>query len=186
MTTEATDSKTQLEQKSPEGLFHHALYAGFRPALIFVVASAVFGAGLALLWQWLVDLPNFVVISGGTAQIDEQSMAHYFDTDATYSALGIFAGLTIGIVGWFVFKDYGWPMVLLVLLAVLAAAGTCWFLGIAIGPNGFEERLSAAVAGESVPIDFALRSHSAVFIWVLFALTPVLLGSIVTRDKTSQ
>lgn len=192
MTTEATDSKAQndlrdsVKQRDSEGRFHHALYNGFRPALVFVVASAVFGAGLALVWHWLVDLPHFVVISGGTAQIDEQSMSHYFDTDFVYSILGIAAGLIIGIIGWFLFKDYGWPLVLLVLFAVLGAAATCWFLGVAIGPTGFEERLSAAVAGENVPIDFALRSPSAVLIWVLSALTPVLVGSIFTRDKTSR
>lgn len=150
--------------------------------LVFLAACAVGGALLALLWHAVVRLPVYTVAADGSATTDERGLAGYIATDATYSMIGLAAGVVIGVVAWRLFGRQGWIVAVIAVAAAACAAVTCWWLGTAIGPGHFSARISAAQAGQAVPIDFQLRSASATLVWMFGAVAPVLVFSSLARE----
>ena len=54
--------------------------------------------------------------------------------------------------------------------------------GYRIEPGSFAVRLAAARPGDVVPVDLTVRARSALAVWPLLAVVPVLLGSSLGRE----
>ncbi|OYX13103.1 MAG: hypothetical protein B7Z15_08385, partial [Rhizobiales bacterium 32-66-8] len=129
-------------------------------------AAMVLGSGVlgGLVWRSLVTLPAYSVGDSGAAQITEQALGQVFASDGVYVVIGMLVGLLVGVMAWRLFHRLGWPVAVIAVFGGLAAAGVCWLVGILQGPQNFADRISAAQPGELVPIDFELRTVSAVFV----------------------
>ena len=153
-----------------------------RGVIVFLVFCAVLGVLSGLLWHAVVQLPTYTVQQSGAASTTERGLTEFFGTDAWFSAIGALCGALIGLLGWWLFRWLGWLVTVVVLVGANLAALIAWHLGEAFGPGNFAARISSATAGENLPIDFRLRSHSSVLVWLLFAVLPVLLFSALGRD----
>lgn len=157
-----------------------------RAMLVYVLVWLLVGCGAGLLWHLLVHLPSYTVGSDGRATISERGLAAVFSTDAWFSVLGAVLGLLAGGAAWHWFRRVGYPVVLLAMLASQAAGLLCWLVGSALGPRDFDHRLASATSGAVVPIDFTLHASSALLMWPLFAVVPVLLGSALGGENASR
>lgn len=153
-----------------------------RGLIVFLVFCAVLGVVTGFLWHAVVHLPTYTVQQSGAASTTERGLTEFFGTDAWFSLIGALCGALIGLLGWWLFRWLGWVVTAVVLVGANIAALIAWHLGEALGPTDFAARISAASAGQSLPIDFRLRSHSSVLVWLLFAVLPVLLFSALGRD----
>lgn len=153
---------------------------------IFLVSCALLGALLAPVWHVLAPSPTYVVGADGSATIKERALTEFFATDAWYTVLGLVAGIVVGLVAWLVFRDLGWPVIMLAIVGASVAGLACWLLGTVIGPMNFAARVAAAQPGEHVPIDFALRSTTALIVWPFAALAPVLFGAAFAREEAKD
>jgi hypothetical protein len=149
----------------------------------FVAASLGLGAAAGVVWWLIVNPPAYEVNSNGGASTSERGLSEFIGGDAWFCAIGLVAGLLIGIAAWRWLRDLGWPVVLVVLGCATAAALTCWLVGYRLGPGDFSVRLAAAQPGELVPIPLTLRAHASLLTWPFFAIIPVLLGSSLGRDE---
>ena len=154
-----------------------------RRIALYLVVTAVAGVVSGLIWHATVHLPGYTVGEGGSATTTERQITQFFGTDAAFSAIGIVVGLALGLLAWRWFHRVGWPVAVLAGLGGNVAALIAWHLGELMGPSDFSARVSKAVQGEFVPIDFSLQSHSAVLLWMLFAVVPVLLISSLGHDE---
>ena len=160
----------------------HRLPPVWRGLVVFLVFCGVLGVVTGLLWHAVVHLPTYTVQQSGAASTTERGLTEFFGTDAWFSLIGAVCGALIGLLGWWLFRWLGWFVTPVVLVGANIAALIAWHLGEALGPDDFASRISAASAGQSLPIDFRLRSHSSVLVWLLFAVLPVLLFSALGRD----
>jgi len=108
--------------------------------------------------------------------------SEFIAADAWFCAIGLVAGLLIGLAAWRWLRTLGWSVVLVVLVCATAAALTCWLVGYRLGPGDFSARLAAAQPGELVAIPLTLRARASLLTWPFFAVIPVLLGSSLGRD----
>ncbi len=154
-----------------------------RGVAVYLVFSAVLGALSGLLWHAVVRLPTYTMQGSGAATTTERGLTQFFGTDAWFSVIGAVCGAIVGLLGWWLFRWLGWFVTLVVLVGGSVAALIAWVVGEAMGPTDFASRISSAHAGQVLPIDFQLRSHSSVLIWLLFAVLPVLLFSALGRDE---
>ena len=149
----------------------------------FAAASLGLGAAAGVLWWLVVDPPAYELNSNGGATTSERGLTEFISGDAWFCAIGLVAGLLIGIAAWSWLRDLGWTVVLVALVAATAAALTCWLVGYRLGPGDFSARLAAAQPGELVPIPLTLRARASLLTWPFFAVIPVLLGSSLGRDE---
>ena len=102
--------------------------------------------------------------------------------DAWFCAIGLVVGIGLGLVGWRMLRDLGWPLVLLVAAVAVLAALVCWLVGHQLGPEDFVQRLAAGPARRRG----ADRAHAAgpgsLLTWPFLAIVPVLLGSSLGPD----
>jgi len=150
--------------------------------ICFVALGLGLGAAGGLAWWRLVDLPTYRVGEGGQSATSERGLAGFVSGDAWFCVVGTVVGLALGIVAWRRFRDIGWSVVLIGTLTALAAALTCWDVGLRLGPQAFNSRLADARPGDLVPIDLALRTRVSLLSWPFFAVVPILLGSSLGRD----
>ena len=149
---------------------------------IFAAGSLALGAAAGVLWWLLVTPPAYEVNSNGGATTSERGLTEFIAADAWFCAVGLVAGLLIGLAAWRWLRTLGWTIVLVVLLCATAAALTCWLAGYRLGPGDFSARLAAAQPGDLVPIPLTLRARASLLVWPFFAIIPVLLGSSLGRD----
>jgi hypothetical protein len=149
----------------------------------FAAASLGLGAVAGVVWWLIVKPPAYELSSGGSATTSERGLSQFIAGDAWFCAIGLVAGLLIGIAAWRWLGDLGWTVVLLVLVCATAAALTCWLVGYRLGPGDFSVRLAAAQPGDLVPIPLTLRAYASLLTWPFFAVIPVLLGSSLGRDE---
>jgi hypothetical protein len=151
-----------------------------------VAAYLALGLGLGALagvvWWAVVDLPAYVVREDGGAGITERGLSEFVAGDAWFCAIGLFAGVALGLIGWRQLADLGWPLVLLVAAVATIAALVCWLVGHQLGPSDFVQRLAAARPGDEVPIELTLRAPASLLAWPFLAIIPVLLGSALGSD----
>lgn len=151
-----------------------------------VVAFVALGLGLGALagvvWWALVDLPAYVVGPDGGAGISERGYSEFFAGDAWFCAVGLVVGVALGLVGWRMLRDLGWPLALLVAAVAVLAALVCWLVGHQLGPSDFVPRLASARPGDEVPIELTLRARASLLTWPFLAIVPVLLGSSLGPD----
>ncbi len=154
-----------------------------RGVVVYLLVSAVLGVLSGLLWHAVVHLPTYTMQASGAATTTERGLTGFFGTDAWYSLIGAACGAIVGLLGWWLFRWLGWVVTLVVLVGSNVAAIVAWWVGEALGPSNFAARISAAHAGQVLPIDFRLTAHSSVLVWLLFAVLPVLLFSALGRDE---
>lgn len=155
-----------------------------RTLVVYLLLFTLVGAIAGVVWNQGVDLPTYVVSNDGqmAASTSDRGLAAVFATDGWFVVLGALFGLMAGLFAWRWFKDLGWPVVFVAIGGALLAALSCWGIGSLLGPHHFDQRLTAASPGQSLPIDFALRSKVALLVWPLFATVPVLLLSSLAPD----
>ncbi|HZL75726.1 MAG TPA: hypothetical protein VFB83_10150 [Propionibacteriaceae bacterium] len=149
----------------------------------FAAASLGLGALAGVVWWLVVKPPAYELSTGGSATTTERGLSQFISGDAWFCAIGLVAGLLIGIAAWRWLRDLGWTVVLVVLVCATASALMCWFVGYRLGPGDFSARLAAARPGELVPIPLTLRARASLLTWPFFAIIPVLLGSSLGRDE---
>lgn len=149
----------------------------------FAVGSIALGAAAGVVWWLVVKPPAYEVNSNGGAATSERGLTEFIAGDAWFCAIGLVAGLLIGLAAWRWLRSIGWSVVLVVLACAMAAALTCWLVGYRLGPGDFSARLAAAKPGELVPIPLTLRARASLLTWPFFAIIPVLLGSSLGRDE---
>jgi hypothetical protein len=151
-----------------------------------IVAYVILGLGVGALagvvWWAVVDLPAYVIGTDSGAGITERGLSEFVGSDAWFCAIGLVAGVGLGLVGWRQLRDLGWPLVLLVAAVALLAALVCWLVGHQLGPTDFVQRLASARPGDAVPIELTLRARASLLTWPFLAIIPVLLGSSLGRD----
>ena len=128
------------------------------------------------------ETPAYELNSNGGATTTERGLTEFIAADAWFCAIGLVAGLLIGLAAWRWLRTLGWSVVLVVLVCATAAALTCWLVGYRLGPGDFSARLAAAQPGELVAIPLTLRARASLLTWPFFAVIPVLLGSSLGRD----
>lgn len=153
-----------------------------RSVRLLLAVAALLGLLAGVAWKLVTPLPAYLVGADGGATITERGLAGVYATDAWYVALGVLVGCLLGVVGWRRLAGLGWPMVFLVVIAALLAAGICWLVGAALGPNAFAERMAAARPGDQVPVDLTLRGPVAMLVWPFAAVAPVLVMSSLAPD----
>ncbi len=157
-------------------------WADVRRAVLVAALGLGLGALGGVVWWLVTDLPTFRVVTGGGAVTSERGLATYVAADAWFVVCGALVGLVVGITAWRVFRRSGWGVVVLAVLVAGAAGLLCWAVGSALGPGDFDTRLAAAVPGDVVPVELTVRARSALLVWPLLAVLPVLLGSSLGHD----
>ena len=140
------------------------------------------GALAGVVWWAMVEPPAYRVNPDGGASISERGLTEFLGGDAYFCAIGLVAGIAVGIGAWRWFDQLGWPLVLLVCGLAFLAGLTCWLVGYRLSPGDFSARLAAAQPGDAVPIELTLRARASLLVWPFCAVIPVLLGSSLGRD----
>lgn len=149
----------------------------------FLAGSLALGAAAGVVWWLVVKPPAYELNSNGGATTTERGLTEFIAGDAWFCAIGLVAGLLIGLAAWRWLRSLGWTVVLVVLVCAVASALTCWLVGYRLGPGDFSARLAAAQPGQLVPIPLTLRARASLLVWPFFAIIPVLLGSSIGRDE---
>lgn len=148
----------------------------------FLFLACGLGAGAGVLWWLVVALPAYRLDSQGRASVTERDLTQFFAGDAWFCLLGLLVGVGLGVFGYRLLRDLGWPLVLVVVIGGSAAGLLCWAVGYQLGPGEFVPRLAEASPGGSVPITLTVRAKAALLCWPLSAVTPVLLASSLGKD----
>jgi hypothetical protein len=132
----------------------------------FALGCLALGAAAGVVWWLIVKPPAYELNSNGGASTSERGLSEFIAGDAWFCAIGLVAGLLIGLAAWRWLRTIGWSLV-----------------GYRLGPGDFAARLAAARPGELVPIPLTLRAGASLLTWPFFAVIPVLLGSSLGRDE---
>ena len=170
-----------LSGDAPAGREPHR--AGRAAVACFLALALGLGALAGVVWEAVVDLPAYTVGGDGGASTSERGLTAVFGSDALFCLLGAVVGLLLGVVAWRRLRALGWPLVLLVVVAAVAAALVAWWVGTALGPGAFNPRLAAARPGDVVPVALELRAPASLLVWPFLAVVPVLLGSSLGREE---
>jgi hypothetical protein len=149
----------------------------------YLALACGLGAAAGVLWWLIVSLPAYRLDSQGRASVSERELTQFFAGDAWFCLLGLLVGVALGVFGYRLLRDLGWPLVLVVVAAGAAAGVLCWAVGYQLGPGEFTPRLAHAPLGGSVPITLTIRAKAALLFWPLCAVTPVLLASSLGKDS---
>lgn len=155
-------------------------------SLVFVGLTLIFGLSLGFIWRAVVAPPAFVVGQDGSAMLSELAAGKIFRIDVSYVSIGLIAGLVIGTVCWALFRVRGLLAIGMSIFGSLLSALACWGLGVFLGPKHFAARVSEANSGMEVPVDFTLRSPSALAVWVFGSLLALMLLSAFERAPGRQ
>lgn len=158
-----------------------------RQLALWFAASVLGGGALTgLMWHTLATLPTYSVGDSGAAQISERALGQVFATDGSFVIIGSIGGVALGFQAWRSFRSIGWPVSLLAVGGGLASGLVCWGVGVLLGPRDFAYRISTAQPSESlpidVPVDFELHAMSALLVWGLGAIIPVMLYANLSHD----
>ncbi|AOH44931.1 hypothetical protein E5345_04505 [Propionibacterium sp. NM47_B9-13] len=151
--------------------------------LLVIAIGIVLGGLAAPIWHSMVTLPTYTVGSDGAASTTEKGLTQVFSTDAVYCFIGLVVGLIIGCLSWVLMRRWGAWGVLAAGISACLSALACWWVGVLIGPDSFAERIASAKSGEVVPVDFALHTWVAVLVWLLAAMVPLLIASLLTARR---
>lgn len=144
---------------------------------IQVGSGLVVGILAGLVWHGVVDQPGYTLGENGNATMGERELVGVFTIDYWFAVLGAFLGLLQGIWAWRWFGMRGWIVVPVALVCSTIAGLVAWVTGEAMGPQDFDQRLAAGKVGEVVPLDFQLQAHSALAMWPLGAIVPIMIAS---------
>lgn len=145
--------------------------------IIQVGAALVVGALAGLIWHGVVDQPGFTLGENGNATMGERELVGVFTMDYWFAVLGAVFGVLQGIWAWRWFGVRGWIVVPIAVLCSTVAGLVAWATGEALGPQDFDQRLAAARIGDVIPVDFQLQAPSALAMWPLGAVIPIMIAS---------
>jgi hypothetical protein len=151
-------------------------------AAAFLLGSSLLGVLAGVVWWAVTPLPTFTVDEAGNANASQRDLTTMVAADAWYTSLGLTAGLVIGLVAWRLFRDNGWGVAILVLVAGFGAGLLCWWTGHRLGPDDFAARLAQARGGAVVEVELTLVARVALMTWPFAAMLPVLLGASLSTD----
>ncbi|MDR1432567.1 MAG: hypothetical protein LBI99_10685, partial [Propionibacteriaceae bacterium] len=144
---------------------------------VLALMSIVVGALVSLFWASVVSLPEYRILTDGSAYVSERGLVEFVTADAWYVLCAVLVGPGIGYVAWRWFKPVGWPVALVAAAAGLLTGVICWWCGGLFGPGDLDFRLAAAQPGDLIPIALDLQARSALFVWPFAAVAPVLVIS---------
>lgn len=153
--------------------------------LWFMVLVVLVGAVGAAAWAMFAHRPGYTVTEELGAYLSERGQADVFSSDALFVALAALAGVLLGTLTWLRFRDLGWLMCIYALVGGAVSGILIWQLGMLFSPDNFDQRLAEAMAGDTVPIDLALRSPAALLIGPFGAITPIMLFAALWPERES-
>lgn len=148
----------------------------------YVLLVLVVGAVSGWIWHSIVTLPSYLTSDDGSVQMTERAQGQIFMLDAVFVVLGMAVGVGLGLAAWQLFRRLGWPVAVIAAGGGLLAGAVCWGVGVLQGPRNFAGRVAAALPGEKIPIDFQLHTASALLVWALGAIIPVMLYANLSRE----
>lgn len=143
--------------------------------VIYLAANVALGALCGLMWSLITDRPSYRISTSLNATISERAQTDIIGADVVFTFVTGFAGLLIGVVGWFVWHRKGWLVTTIPLIGAFIASFTAWRMGLALSGSGFSERLATAGVGDVVPVDLELRALSALLVAPFAAVIPIML-----------
>jgi len=150
---------------------------------VYVCTVAVVAVVAGIVWNRLVVLPTYQIGEDFRARIPESGLTQIVGTDVYFTLIGLIGGLVLGVMAWILFHDIGWPVTLLAGGGGLVSGFAARYVGQFIGPRDFDERIASATIGDLVRVDFTANSWVPMAVWVGMAVLPVLIGSLVSREK---
>ncbi|WP_306333866.1 hypothetical protein [Streptomyces sp. KL118A] len=141
-----------------------------RQAAVIMVAVAVGGVLLGLLWMWLA--PRVPLISDGkVVYLKDTEGEQAIGVDGTFTLLSLGFGLVSGVVVFLLRKRGGIPLVAGLALGSLLGALLAWRVGIWLGPET-DVVAHAKSVGKGVVFDapLELKAMGTVLAWPVAAL----------------
>ncbi|MEU6823233.1 DUF2567 domain-containing protein [Streptomyces atriruber] len=141
-----------------------------RQAAVIMVAVAVCGALLGLLWMWLS--PRVPLISDGKlVYLKDTEGEQAIGVDGTFTLLSLGFGLVSGVVVFLLRKRGGIPLVVGLAVGSLLGALLAWRVGIWLGPET-DVVAHAKAVGKGVVFDapLELKAMGTVLAWPVAAL----------------
>lgn len=157
--------------------------------LVLLAASLAVGLLAGVVWPRVTTLPGYVVQEDGSAVTTEYGLTQFIAADASFSLIGVLAGVGIGVAWWWALgprhprPGIGWPVVVFAVLSAALAGVVCWQTGEALGAQDFDDRLRAAAPGDLVTIDFTLRSLAALVLWPFGAAAALVAIGAIAPDR---
>jgi hypothetical protein len=139
-------------------------------AVAVMVAAAVSGVLLGLLWVWLS--PRVPLISDGqTVYLKDTEGEQAIGVDGTFTLLALGFGLVSGVVAFLLRKSGGVPLVAGLALGSLLGALLAWRAGIWLGPQT-DVVAHAKAVGKGVVFDapLDLKAKGTLLAWPVAAL----------------
>ncbi|WP_041832077.1 DUF2567 domain-containing protein [Actinoplanes sp. N902-109] len=140
-------------------------------AVLIIVAMAVLGAGLGLLWAWLA--PSVPVLNAGQNGIvvNDPSPEEYIAADGWFTLIGFVFGLVAAVVAWLVLRrDRGPALLIGVTVGGLASALTMWAVGRMIGLGAWNDWQHSSAPGDTFHRPPDLHAHGALLVTAFAAV----------------
>jgi Protein of unknown function (DUF2567) len=120
----------------PQRPLHRTLAA----AGLTIVALAVLGGPLGLIWHFLSPTVPVINAGDGRIVINEQSPEQFVAADGWFTLLGFVFGLIVAVVAWLVLRRFRGPWLLIsVTVGTFAASVTAWQIGRLIGLGAYQD-----------------------------------------------
>ena len=143
-------------------------------ALGVVVAFAVLGAALAVLWVRLAPRLEYRVVQPGRAVPVVPESEEYVAADGRFVLITLAAGVLAGLVCWLLRRSRGPVVLAAVALGGLLGAVVTWRLGVWLGPGYQPQELQEV--GRIVIQPLELRAVAALVVEPVAAVAVYLLG----------
>jgi hypothetical protein len=139
--------------------------------LLIIVAMAIAGALLGLLWAWLA--PSVPVVNAGQNGIvvNDPSPEEYIAADGWFTLIAFAFGLVAAVAAWLVLRRDRGPAILLgVTLGGLASALTMWAVGRVIGLSDWNHWQHSSSPGDTFQRPPDLHAHGALLVTAFAAV----------------
>ncbi|WP_067498169.1 DUF2567 domain-containing protein [Actinoplanes sp. TFC3] len=139
--------------------------------ILIIVAMAVIGALLGVLWSWLA--PSVPVINAGQNGIvvNDPSPEEYIAADGWFTLISFAFGLVAAVVAWLVLRRDRGPAILAgVTLGGLVSTLTTWFVGRQIGLGEWNDWQHSSAPGDTFQRPPDLHAHGALLVTAFAAV----------------
>ncbi|MGJ6979322.1 hypothetical protein ACSDQ9_02155 [Aestuariimicrobium soli] len=150
---------------------------------LYLVVCLLGGLLAGFIWNVVVVRPEYVMGDDSVASTTERGLTQFFVADSWFVIIGLVAGALIGWFAWLRYGRHGWPVVPMAVVGALVAAALAWGFGVFLDSGDFETRIAAAKAGDHIPIELALKARTALLVWPVAALLPILAAASLSDDE---